>query len=62
MAEAKRTTLLEQLSKERKIRNAERMGRTLDRFEVTGNESRKAVYSDSVRHLQVCCLALLKSL
>ena len=53
MAEAKRTTMLEQLSNERKVRNAERMSRTQDRFLETGIDAQKISYSDSVRHLQV---------
>ena len=53
MAEAKRTTMLEQLSKERRNRNGERIARTQDRFKETGNDSRKISYSDSIKHLQV---------
>ncbi len=53
MAEAKRTTLLEQMSKERKNRNQTRMTRTQDRCVDTETDTRKLSYSDAIRHLQV---------
>jgi hypothetical protein len=53
MAEAKRTTLLEQMSKERTNRNAARMKRTQDRCVDTDTDTRKLSYSDAIRHLQV---------
>ncbi|CAB4013352.1 Hypothetical predicted protein [Paramuricea clavata] len=52
MAEAKRTTLLEQMSKDRKNRNRARMTRTQDRCVDTDTDTRKLSYSDAIRHLQ----------
>jgi hypothetical protein len=60
MAEAKRTTLLEQMSKDRKNRNQARMTRTQDRCVDTDTDTRKLSYSDAIRHLQVILISVQK--
>ncbi|XP_028405030.1 spindle pole body component 110-like [Dendronephthya gigantea] len=52
MAEGKRTTILEQFSRERKDKNRTRMTRTQDRCVDTETDTRKLSYSDAIRHLQ----------